>query len=61
MPVWIAGYPDEGRELFQGQAPVRSIHKSSSQPSGNDAAQSLKDHAHILFMSYDTSTSQEQE
>ncbi|EFU7179272.1 hypothetical protein HTZ38_004637, partial [Escherichia coli] len=57
----IAGYPDEGRELFQGQAPVRSIHKSSSHPSWIDSARSVKDYAHIRFMSDDTSTSQYQE
>lgn len=54
-------YPDEGRELFQGQAPVHSIHKSSSHPSWIDSARSVKDYAHIRFMSDDTSTSQYQE
>eukprot|EP01132_Coremiostelium_polycephalum_P012571 gene12571-15357_t len=44
------GYPDEGRELFQGQAPVRSIHKSSSHPSWIDSARSVKDYAHAIYL-----------
>ncbi|WP_213076292.1 hypothetical protein, partial [Escherichia coli] len=65
--IWQPEFTDKtlsrkpGAVQFQGQAPVRLIHKSSSHPSWIDSARSVKDYAHIRFMSDDTSTSQYQE